>query len=265
MPELDTEGLVERMLGPAQARVDALASVIQSAGVEAQRAYEDFRGTVSMIPGVGSAAVDAVAKIKADEMLQMPSNIEYRQKLEADAVTTAEVVTDKLTQAALMKLKALESSLAAALVPKPSGDWSERTARRAELQTLLAGDPRDMVTKAVNVLLSGNQSHISELLEPGGVGDIALRGLPVHERKTFNEAATAALMRATGPAELKVVAARAALKTIRDQKIQGEVSAYSQSSHLRLGTVRPSAPDTIVPNVRNTPIPTIAQSKIRHS
>jgi hypothetical protein len=196
-------------------------------------------------------------------MLAAPSNLEYRHKLLTETVQTAEVITDKLTQAALMKLKGLESSLAAALVPKPVADWSERSARRAELQTLLAGDPRDLVSKAVNVLLSGNQAHIAELLEPGGFGDIALRGLAQHERKTFNEAATAALTRATGPAEPKVQAARLALKAIRDQKIAGEVSAYSQSSHLRLGAVRPSAPDTIVPNVRSTPIPAVERSKVR--
>jgi hypothetical protein len=262
MAELDTEGLVERMLGPAQARVDALAPVIQSAGVDAQRAYDEFRGIVSMIPGVGSTAVDSVKKIQADEMLAAPSNLEYRHKLLTETVQTAEVITDKLTQAALMKLKSLESSLAAALVPKPVADWSERSARRAELETLLAGDPRDLVVKAVNVLASGNQAHIAELLEPGGYGDIALRGLPRHERESFNKTATAVLMRATGPAAPKIQAARVALGAA--QKLQGDISAYSQSAHLRLGAVRPSAPDTIVPNVRNTPIPTLEQSKVRH-
>jgi hypothetical protein len=262
--ELDTEGLVNKMLGPAQAAVDSLASVMQTAGVDAQRAYNEFRDTVSMVPGIGSVAVDTVAKIKANPMLDMPSNQEYRHKLLTEAVQNAEVVTEKLTQASLIKLKALEGSLAAALVPQPSSDWTERAVIRAELGTLLAGDPRDLVTKAIGVLVSGNQRHIAELMEPGGYGATALRGLDPRERKTFDTAATAALLRLNGPATPKVQAARLALTAIRDQKLAGHVSAYSQSSHLRLGAVRATAPDTIVPGVRNAPIPTVEQSKVRH-
>jgi hypothetical protein len=235
-----TESDVQRMLVPAQAAVAELGNAVRGAGEDTRRAYEALRGTLSSIPQLGAEALAGAKRVRADESLPA----DYRQKLAAEKLADTDIVTGKLYQFALKQLSAVEATLAAAVVPEPTKDWAERSARRSELDTLLSGDPRSLSTRALEVVQSGNQAHIAELLTE--YGDIALRSLQPHERKLFKDGAIGTLKHQTGPATPKVQAAREGLLALDKLNIKGQVNAFIQSAQLYTNASRPVPPRSVV-------------------
>jgi hypothetical protein len=227
MAERTHDELVSGMTVKASANLGAVEATLRGVGGPAQEAFQQLSGALTVIPGLGSSAVDYAAKLRADTSLPQ----EHRTRQADEELGFQREVIDKHRDAAVAAAAKLEGELQRGLLPQPLGN-DQRLLVRDEIRNILGGRTGQALAKAALEYVGTNPSHDAELLSDWGRS--LYRGAGVEKDYTTLQAQAIDRYLKRQDGSSRQVASRQALLAFRQANVPGVIAAYHHAGLMHL-------------------------------